>query len=54
MAKKKSKASAQPIQTHMEKKSFPKMGRSEIERKHPLKSSTHGEMDSYTGKPPKR
>ena len=51
---KKSKSSPQPIQTHMEKSKFPPMGKSSIEKRHPLKSSTHGETDTYTGKPPKR
>jgi hypothetical protein len=38
----------------MEKSKFPPMGKSSIEKKHPLKSSTHGESDPYTGKPAKR
>jgi hypothetical protein len=51
---KKSKASAQPIQTHMSKSAFPPMGKSSIEKRYPLKKSSHGEDDPYTGKPSKR
>jgi hypothetical protein len=51
---KKSKSSSQPIQTHMSKSKFPPMGKSSIEKKHPLRTSSHGEHDPYCGKPPKR
>jgi hypothetical protein len=52
---KKAKASSsQPIQTHMSKSAFPPMGKSSIEKKYPLKKSSRGEDDPYTGKPAKR
>lgn len=54
MAKKTKSSSSQPIQTHMSKSAFPPMSKSSIEKKYPLRKSTHGEDDPYTGKPAKR